>query len=246
MLPKILYNNILETANSITPSAGTADGYYIDYLRDRRPHMVWLSSGSGNQTITVTMPAATKADTLGICNHNLAGATINFKTTGTTIGSYVVPNNKAFMITGNLQNVTQYIIEINNPSATPFIGALFIGEALEFPCGPVADYIPYSRKLKVKSNESESANIISQYVEYPKYTAAPTFKNVNRSWFKNSYEPFFEECGPAGKMFFYGWDLEHCPDEILYCKFSPDHEHRPVYRMSSIVSQLVINLEGRR
>lgn len=247
MTPLILHKNLLKTANSVVASS-TAPGFSSLALMDERPYTYWKSANNNSQTITITLNSSEDVDCLGICAHNIKGCTVQLQAysggSWQTIGSIIAPEF-SFMIKGNSINAQQFRVTISASTEAQFLGVLSIGKALVFPEKPNAPYVPFSESTEAETNISKTNNELGTDEKNNPVTCSPSFMDIQRTWVNSNFEPFWYETGKQGNWFFYGWDLDVCPDEVLYVKFAKGFNYSKNYKTTNY-TDLSLSFEGRR
>lgn len=233
MKPIILYNNQIYTASGIS---GATKKIISDYRT--------FTSVGVNDVNNVYL-SGSKINTVGIYGSNLKDVVVNFS--GITV---TAQNDNAIMIAATSGDKLNKYFNGNRISITGSsvarISNIFAGTALEFPVYPKTPYIPYQETPVIKRNKSKAGHVLGVDVRYNKIMINASFDYLNRSWVKNDYLPFWEECGKKGKPFFYAWDIQNASDETFYVSFSASQSHKTPLTISEYVDSLTLSMEGNR
>jgi hypothetical protein len=254
--PFILWDNIL--AHGTLTASTSLSGYEVDNIADMRTHTFWSASGASTYTITVDLSSSTSlpANAVGLAAHNLhsIGSTL-FVEYSSDGSSWVT--SKSFSATADVPYITTYTeataqywrLRINCPAtATPIIGVLSIGTALNFPRCPVVGTAPPSQGVKAVSNHSQSGILLGNVIKYHPEECRLNFSYIPATFMRTSsgdaagYGEFWFGHGRYLRPFFLAFSLDTYPEYCRYMRLKDGASlNMPLYN-STLVESLNMDL----
>lgn len=128
----------------LTASAGSDPTYPLTNLQDGRYATQWISGApTGNQTLTIQLPAARAIDYLFLANHNLAATNVSyldfeFSNDGSTWSSPIgvagsVDPFFVILAAGTNSYIRMTFVKTGSLSVPPQIGMIFVGKQANLP-----------------------------------------------------------------------------------------------------------------
>ena len=240
--PIILADNILIGA-TIT-ATGISDGSQL-YLIDGRPY-TWLQFPSaGTKTITIDCGSAVDANAIGIIGHNLAASAAAVTLASSTNGSswtdrltITAATDRALLQTFTKVSARYWRLTIVTATVAPMLAVVMIGQRIDFPLPPDSPCTPFTESVEVDSNESKQGHPLGAVVRYFPVEVKPSFSNLEREWVETVFRPFRENWSRYRTFFFWAWDLETYPEQILYLQdvgtYAPAVSHLAYYDKLSL------------
>lgn len=253
MNPRIFYNNLC--IQGTLSATDTASGHSVYNVADWRPYTRWkAANASGTKYISLTLGSAKKANCFIIMGHNLSGCEITLQyhngTAWVNLTTITSPTNNDdiiynFSSSSNGETRTQFRIAIEYISEAPEIGILFIGEYLEMPYPPDAPYPRYESKVQMKSEISQSGNLLGRVYKYEMIKMNSTFSNLDRTWVNNNIYPYYNNHAKYGYPFFFAFDLNVFTKDIFLCNLVDDYTFAPSIKYLGYYESISFQLEGR-
>lgn len=224
---RILYENVLQSYNSITDTGptGTAENAVKPNTWER-----WKFSTAAN-TLVVDFSTAVDFDTVCIASHNLsnAGATIEVYYEPEPGGVFVklgektpTNNEPICFYSETLLDALTIEIRISGASGVPQIGYISAGESLQMQRPFFNGHIPITDGdvTEYYSNRTESGEIIGQSIRRQGYQTNADWRYIDDTWYRNYFDPFKK----VAKLtpFFFMWNLLEYPDDVGFCRISQD------------------------
>lgn len=230
-LPSILYSNLLDYGTPVS-SVTVDSGYSVLNLKDWRNYTFWQATGTGPFYITINCNAVKAADTLALFGHNLGtiGATVslegssdNFSTdTTVALAGFVPTNDKVIYKYFTTQSKQYWRLKITVPaSSSPRIAILCFAARLELP-GVQGDFDPVPQRIQGESNVSQKGNLLGSITDFTEINPKPQWQNVDATWFKNNFIPFWDSHASKLTPFFWAWEPGDHADETFLVTVKAD------------------------
>lgn len=228
-LPRILYANDLQTADSVTASS-TDSGTAVAYLTDDRLDRAWQAASGTSHTIIAVWAAGVALNSVGIHGHNIgdlpAGAvSVDAIIQGdvsysVVLGSTVLTGSRSFYRAFDPITVTALKFTITHTGAAlPAVAALFAGTDFECERGlasgwsdPLLGRSPTTRPTVSRDGVPLPSTITDA-------TLRQTFSlsNCSQNWAADTWFPFLRRCDGSAKPFMLSWGPQTFPDRACYC-----------------------------
>jgi len=134
-----------------------------------------------------------------------------------TISSWTPGNDDPVMFLFQPTDAQRWRIRISG-GAAPFIGAFFVGEALEMERAIYGGHSPvrWSRTTKRTPSNSESGNYLGLSVVRRGVSTDYGWSNLTYDWYKANFDPFVEYATQGPGMFFLAWRPMSNPIHTVY------------------------------
>lgn len=239
-VPRIGYQNLLESAVSVTASS-EASGYEVANAYDWRLDDWWKPTGTGTSYITAVFITAVSVDYFAVFGHDLhtygGWVKLQYSTNGgvswSDAASYVMPSDSRVIFqafTAILAN--RWRVVMYSPSGPASLGIVAFGTALKFPRQLRPGFSPptLSRQNEYMGVKSESGVFIGRSLKRRGVKFSIERDNLTPEWVREYWEPFLDHA--EAKPFFFSWDYENHPWEAAYCwadDISASEYHHPMY-----------------
>lgn len=236
-LPRILYENLLR---DLDPEAFVATsqvaGSPPDVVRNADTATYWQGDALP-ATLTVIFSTTVRVDAVGIAGHTIgsSGASIVIETRPDNESAWapfaqeVLPNNNApLLFLDDELDVKQLRATVTGVGLVPRIAAIYAGRALVMPRPPEAGYRPLnlSRRTKRRQTMSRGGQFLGQEVQRMGMSTELSFKLLDASWYRDTFEPFVQAAGEF--PYFFAWNPQVRPREVGFVwtpsDFSPPQE----------------------
>ena len=228
---RILYDNYLQTNDSVTSSAGssTPERALIPNTFER-----WSFNSGLDQTLTIEISSNRNIDTFCVGAHNLyengiaSGLIIEYSTT--TGGAWVevynnVPDSQAPIMVHLSSPVSIRRVRFTYKASSArdkYIGYVSAGEALQMQRPFFNGHTPITDAdvTRYFHNETESGEIIGQAIRSQGYRTSYEWQNLNDNWYRTYFAPFKQ----AIKLnpFFIAWNLDEYPLDVGFGRVAQD------------------------
>jgi len=220
------YNNILESGAVTVTSEAT--GFAKENAYDWTPYDWWQALAAGTVYLTVDMGVNTIVDYWALGFHNLDdnSGTIKPQYSSDNFASDINDLDTVQTLTNGLpimrpvtqRNVRYYRFEINSTGSASFIGLLALGKILQLPAHvPLPFGSPVlQRDKKILNNISDTGNHLRSSVFAAGYDFIIQQKLITNAWIDTNWDAFADHA--EIKSFFYMWDYENRPTEIILAK----------------------------
>lgn len=221
----ILADNILRGA--LLSATSTAADTDIRNLRDGRTYMIWQSTTTAQQTITIDCGVAKYADAIGVAGYNFAGLLCQLQSSANgvtwTMALEFIPlrDNDLFRFAGASARYWRLIIPV---AAAPVrIGVAFIGTAFNFEQPADGYYSPQDATAKFDVAISEGGALLGSVYSHTELSAQASFTYVSDSWFRTSFMPLWDSYLSRGLPFFWSpeFDVAGLTPDVLYVAIKP-------------------------
>ena len=261
--PYLLFNNILaDAALSVTD---TEENYSIDNIKDYRAYTYWKGDSAGTKYIYIDALAAQECDAFAFIRHNLQDATevaLHSSTDNVSwterVAGFSPASNLGIMKIFTAAAARYWRITITTASIQAMLAVVFIGKRTEIPLPPDTPYIPYREKLTAKAAKSKGGNLLGTTLQYALLEVDAKFSNLDRDWVigwgQELYGAHFWAEGGNFKAwweyartfrpFFYAWDLDVYPDQVLYLTAREDSVFQTPLSVLNYVDEVVFQMEG--
>lgn len=229
-LPEILIDNRF---NDGRPEASsTADGYNTLNLLDWRPFTYWKAGASGTVTITIDCGAANPADTLGLCNHNIAsaGGTVSvecssdqFSTDVTVALAPFAPASDGVIYRHfDAQTKRWWRLKITGLTTAPYIAIAAIGSRITFPVDADGEFAPVSESPQLESAVSNGGHLLGVVRKATKISASISMEYMPESFFTDTFMPAWRSHLAYGVPFFYAPYFDGAPQDVYLMRARRD------------------------
>ncbi|MEW6115391.1 MAG: hypothetical protein AB1553_00620 [Nitrospirota bacterium] len=253
MNPIILYDNRFNDA--IPTATDTAAGYDVLNIRDLRTYTFHKFTGSGTKYYYINCGSGKTADCLAIISHNLgtAGATVSVESSATgawtgeqveRLAGFVPTSDKALLKTFNSATAQFWRVKIVTAAVAAQVGVLMLGTKLLFPYPPDTPYRPYSERIEANTSLSKTGNILGSTIRYYPIDVVAPFSNLTRTWVLDNFKPFWINHGRKLNPFFYAWDLDVYPDDVLFLACSPDMVYELPVSVLAYIDSIILRMQG--
>ena len=207
----------------------------------------WQTTGSGDKTLTATLPSAENINSYGVYKHNFGtlGLTVKLQTSsdGSTwvdlTGSEISPADDDAIYFVATASVSAKFLRLHiaglGVSETLILGNAFASESLRVFSPPETGFIPVPLALdnKYLNNRSEGGDFMGRTFIRKGSKTAFTISVANDDWVRDNWFPFMEaaELHP----FYHSWDTVNHPGEVGFC-FTDGKIQKPKYMTSRYMS----------
>lgn len=216
--PIIAWDNLLarDNAPAVTKPAD-ASGHPFANLTDWRDYTTWMTSATG--AIEIKLDAATlpggemEVDTLAIAGHNLhtagvAGLSFQHSDDDSSYTGCFTPIDPADdrVILAHFTSCSHQYFKLTIPAgytATPELGVLFVGKAMEIPAYPDAGFDPDQAEIGLNAEHGRTGRLLGVASRYRSESAEASFSRLPSSFIEDEYVPFFDAHGQL--PFFFDW-----------------------------------------
>lgn len=240
MNPVIAWMNWLaaDPAPSVTHPADDA-GYPFANASDWRTYTAWRTSATGPLEVVLdggALPGGKiTVDTFGLAGHNLASAGAeDIGLSASDDGVNYTPCFTTFTPTADATVLRKFVaverryfkFVIPAGFTGPVeIGELFIGRSLEVPACPDAGFDPDQVEEDPAAEVSRGGRLLGLAPRGFRRTVTAKFSRLPAAFIADEWAPFFAAHG--WKPFFFGWDLDGHPDEVMLARLSNPRRSAP-------------------
>lgn len=250
--PWIGYDNLV-TPTNITATTFADAAHPASNMANPLTHIEWWSGvNTGDELLTVTLPAATLIDYVGVARHNWGsgGNTVTIEGKldpggyATLVGPQILPNDTPVIFRFSPQTLTHVRIRIQAGSlavrkaAVVYVGKLLVMER-SFDIGTDHIPLPIGRKAKVITGMSESGNFLGRIVTQHTRESKGVFKHITPAWYRAKMDPFI--AASKTTPFFWAWYPIEYPNESGFAWMT----NEPQPAMNPVTQRIQIDLEMR-
>lgn len=252
MNPVICYENLIESAASITVTAEAA-GFEKENAYDGLTFDHWRASAAGTNDYTVDLGSAQPVDYWALYGHDLADyagsvtfqySSDNFAADVNTVGAAVTPSDSGAIVRAFDSISARYwrfrFVTTGTPAS---IAALAFGARLTLPEAPGVGFIPptLSYDDEVTNQRAEGGAFLGRSLRRYGGQTELTFDLMPPAWVRTDWAPFLAHA--RIKPFFISWDAENYPAEAAFCYTdgrleAPSYSHSLYMRVSIKVKAL--------
>lgn len=236
-----------------TPTAtDTATGYDVLNIRDGKSFTSWKGLSAGTKYITVDCGSAKSADCLGIFKHNLgtAAASVSVESSDNGVdwtqrlAPFTPANDKAILKTFTLATAQYKRIKIVTASVAAQIAECSLGVRITFPHPPNTPFIPASESVEVDVAKSKSGQRLEAIVRFVEWEVKPEWSYLSRTWLEANVQPFWRNWARYLKPFFWAWDMDVYPSEILWGTVSEGYVYEPSVSILTYYDRFRLEIVG--
>lgn len=239
-----------------TPTAtDTAAGYDVLNIRDNKPFTSWKAASAGTKYLAVDCGSAKSADAIGIYKHNLgtaeASVSVESSATGAWAGEQVQrlapftpANDKAVLKTFAASSARYWRVKIVTASVAAQIAECSIGARLEFPYPPDSQFVPVSESIEAQAVQSKSGQRLEAIVRFVNWTVTPVWSGLSRTWLDANVRPFWSSWARYLYPFYWAWDLNEYPNEILWGAVPEEYVYDPSVSILSRYDRFRLEITG--
>jgi hypothetical protein len=247
MTAYIGYENLLESADTVTPSS-EAEGFEAVNAYDRLTTTWWKPGGPPTNILTASFGGISGAVTVnyfGVMGHNLGteGVTIKLQySTGSPISWInlftISPTDDLCLFRYDAAGVEaeDWRVVLTSSTADAFMAVLSFGAALATPSGLRAPFKPINlnRDKDILNNISEGGQFAGRSVISDGYKVEIKQDTVDPAWIEANYDALMDwiEVSP----FFFSWDYENHLADAAYVWIesvdAPNYTHQGALYMA--------------
>jgi hypothetical protein len=247
MTAYIGYENLLESADTVTPSNEATDFEAVNAY-DRLTTTWWkpgVLSSPQTETLTISFASAQAVNYFGVMGHNLGteGITIKLQYSTASPISWVTlftisPTDNLCLFRYDVTGATaaDWRIELTNCTADTLMAILSFGAALATPSGIRAPFKPVNlnRDKDILNNVSEGGQFAGRSVISDGYKVEIKQAAVDPAWIETNYDALMDwiEVSP----FFFSWDYENHLADAAYVWIEsvdpPEYTHQGALYMA--------------
>ena len=224
-LSKVLYNNVLRDATTVTYSGTETSGFEKENATDYFDWTLFRTS-SGSTSLDFTVGTDTDLDSVSAYVKTVGGTnsiTLQYESSVsafTTLQTYSAPSGSLTFDTFNSVTVSSgRRIRFSIVSATSIdIRQLWAGEYMEFQRGQWATATPptLTQGIKVSNNISVNGSFLGRSIKRTERSGKISLEHLTQDWVRDTWEPFADHC--ARSPFVYLWsDNTAYSSEVGYC-----------------------------
>jgi hypothetical protein len=224
--PIIAWDNSAIEDGTLTSNPGDATGWPKENVKDWRPYLPWIASGTTAPWLKIANAAHITASCVGIVGHNLltcgaasvvlAGS--NNDAAWTTVKTIAITNN--LLIFATFPSVTYHYwrLSITTPATAPQIGVWFLGTYLQFTEYPEPGFTPDGREHKNESSVSQTGNLLGVARKYIEREINMPMGYLDRAWVETYLQPCID--GAGAQPVILAHDVTNHPAAAYLVRFS--------------------------
>jgi hypothetical protein len=222
-LARVLYNNVLRDATTVTYSGTETSGFEKENAKDFLDWTLFRTS-SGNTDLDYTVGANTDIDSFSIYTktHTTAN-TIALKyesspSTFTTLQTYTATSGKLTMDSFSSVTVSSgRKIRVSFTGGSVDVRQLWVGEYMEMQRGQWADATSpvLNQGIKVTNSISVNGSFLGRSIKRTERSGKIMLEHLTQDWVRNTWEPFTAHA--SKRPFVYKWSPTSYPNEIGFC-----------------------------
>lgn len=252
MNPIILADNRFR--DGIPTATSTASGYDVRALCDRRAWTTWRANTIATQSIAVDCGVAKVANCVGILGHNLHSVAASLQVYASANGSSwsnltnaLSPTTDfAYMARFTQGSYRYWAVNVYPTTGIPEIAELVLGAELQFPDPPTPPFDPYGEEVEAETTLGKTGNVLGSIVRYNKLSIMANFKNLDRTWVRSTYYPFWRDHAAKLYPFFWAWDLDYAPDDVFFATYKDPVKYKTPLSLLPVVDSLSLDLYALR
>lgn len=189
--PKILWDNILNTATATLTSSGfTTNSVYN--VTDWRTHTNIMSTSTYSDIrLDLGAGGGLAADCIGVAIHNLAGRRMRVRASddGVSFSTLLNTTNlESDVIISTFARTTAryWKITLSSEATGAIVGVIALGTATEFPRPIAIGNSPINMGVELKSNRSQTGVLLGNTVKYHPISLNMSFNYLSATFFTDS------------------------------------------------------------
>jgi len=245
----ILAENVLE--NATLTATSTASGYDKENLKDRRPWTKWKATSTVTQNIDVDIGSSTTIDTFGFSGHNFGDvrpSVAYFYWDGfawVSMGGYSTPvTNNTYIVKFNSQTAVKFRVQFLAPTAAVEVGIIFIGAATTMPEPVSAPFSWKTESIVANGAINKSGELLGADVRHNPININPIWKNILKSFYDSDFKDLWDTYLKTLKPFFFAWDYDNYPDDILYLRMDPAGSFALPSTVAAYIDEINLTFNG--
>jgi len=207
----------------------------------------WRPAG-GTQTLTLTRPAATQVDAIGIGASTFNGATVTVQTSATASASFttratITPDDdRAIMVLLSSPVTVQRVRIILTGGSNREIGVVYAGIALQMERPLFGGHSPInlSAQTSYQNHVSDSGNWLARSIVREGLQSEYTWKYISDAWYRSEFQPFVVQA--KRDPFFVAWRPSFAPHDVALAWTTADIQ--PTYSGTRDLIDLSISVRG--
>jgi hypothetical protein len=225
--PLIGWHNVV-TASSLTADQESATAP-VTQLANPATYNPWSGTTAVEQSVTVSLAAATTIDYVGIAQHNLgtAGITYFLEYSSNSV-DWTEAANGTPVDDGVIIHVIDPIsaqfwrVRFSAGTESPAAAVLYLGEILQITRRVYVGHTPITlgRKTGTRPGRSENGQYLGRVVARRLYACEVSIDNLDPDWYREYFDPF--ALNAEDFPFFWAWRPETYPDEVAYAWTTSD------------------------
>ena len=245
-LSRVLYDNKLADALSVTYSGTEVDGFNYQNATDYKDFSTFKPQVSATTQLDYTVDGSGTLNAIGIYVKKVGASGLDIKvyyesapSTYTLLdtildadGELSLSSFSGVSIAGSRNIRLEFISD-----ATQYeIRQISVGASLQMERGQYAGVNPptLAQGIVQSNNISENGAILGTNVKRVDVKSSIDLMYLTESWVRNTWEPFALSAS-KGRSFFYQWNPDEYPDEVVFCvasKINPPKNITPTPLMS--------------
>lgn len=198
--PRIGWNSI--TRRGTIAASSEAAGYPATNAASPFEYAYWQATGTTAQTLTLTFDASEDVDFVGIAAHNLgtAGATVQVQENDggwSNIGPAVSPlDDTPIGIMLSSRSLSEIRLSITGMSEAPYLGVLYVGEALTFPQRTYAGQgkpANMARATEYMTSQSVTGKWLGRSIKRQRNWVDVPIAHFSETWAAANFDAFAED-----------------------------------------------------
>lgn len=211
---RILYANAL-IGSSVSASAGTGAANVLNAATYSR----W--SFTGSQVLTVTLPANTLIDAVGLGAHNFSAATVAVDYSTSDGGAWVSfaanqsGGDAMLFLASAAVSVKRLRVTVTGSGAM-VLGVVYAGVALQMQRPIYKGHTPaiLARETEYEANESEAGQWLGRNIKRAGLSVELNWRNLSAAWLRAYFRPFM--LAARTTPFFVAWNPQDYPRDVAY------------------------------
>lgn len=168
--------------------------------------------------------SAIDSDYIGIAGHNLSdvGAVVTIESsaddsTWSTLSEFSPGDNNPIMLIFDTVKAQYWRVSLTVVSGTPFIGTIYIGEALAMQRRIYGGHTPITlaRETVTIPTVSDAGQFLGRSTVRKGVSTTFSWKNLTASWYRQYFDPFAKVA--RENAFFIAWRPADYPNEVGFC-----------------------------
>lgn len=211
---RILYANAL-IGSTVSATGGTGAANVLNAATYSR----W--SFTGSQTLTITLPANTSIDAVGIGAHNFAAATVAIDYSTSDGGAWVSfaasqsGGDAMLFLTSAAVSAKRLRVTVSGSGAL-VLGVVYAGIALQMQRPVYKGHTPatLARETEYEANESEAGQWLGRNIKRSGLSVEFNWRNLSAAWLRAYFRPFM--LAARTTPFFVAWNPQDYPRDVAY------------------------------
>jgi hypothetical protein len=230
--PVIGWRNVV-TATNVTANSQAVDNPAAN-VANPSTYLKWKSLSTALQFVTVTFPAPTDVDYLGVAGHNFGTAKVAASVEGTVtldplnwqpLGAEQLPADDQPMIWRFAQRTLMAIrLRMAPPvlALPPQVAVIYAGKLLQLERRVYVGHKPisFNRRASVVTGLSEEATFLGRLVLGEQNETTLDIKNATAAFYRTDIEPWLRDA--TRRPFFFAWRPFTYPSEVGFCWLTAD------------------------